>query len=120
MNVGVVFCGRQSSGGHNVVAGLFDYLHAMNPTSKLLGFIGGTSGLFEGSCIEVTEETLRFFASFDMPIYDLLGQSEGTAPISTCSPVGQRWKIGTVSPALSAVFSAVLDSSGSLYLRRSS
>ena len=46
MNVGVVFCGRQSSGGHNVVAGLFDYLHAMNPTSKLLGFIGGTSGLF--------------------------------------------------------------------------
>ena len=48
------------------------------------------------SAAPVTEETLRFFASFDMPIYDLLGQSEGTAPISTCSPVGQRWKIGTV------------------------
>ena len=48
------------------------------------------------SAAPVTEETLRFFASFDMPIYDLLGQSEGTAPICTCSPVNQRWKIGTV------------------------
>ena len=73
MNVGVVFCGRQSSGGHNVVAGLFDYLHAMNPTSKLLGFIGGTSGLFEGSCIEVTEETLRLYRNTGG--YDLLGRS---------------------------------------------
>ena len=48
------------------------------------------------SAAPITEETLRFFASFDMPIYDLLGQSEGTAPVCTCSKVNQRWKIGTV------------------------
>ena len=55
------------------------------------------------SAAPVTEETLRFFATFDMPIYDLLGQSEGTAPICTCSPVQQRWKIGTVGLPLPGV-----------------
>ena len=40
MNVGIVFCGRQSSGGHNVITGVFDYLQEMNPTNKLYGFIG--------------------------------------------------------------------------------
>ena len=45
------------------------------------------------SAAPVTEETLRFFAAFDMPIYDLLGQSEATAPVATCSPVEQRWKV---------------------------
>ena len=52
------------------------------------------------SAAPVTEETLKFFASFDMPIYDLLGQSEATAPIATCSPVDNTWKIGTVGHAL--------------------
>ena len=47
------------------------------------------------SAAPVTEETLRFFAAFDMPIYDLLGQSEATAPVATCSPVEQRWKVVT-------------------------
>ena len=55
------------------------------------------------SAAPVTEETLRFFAAFDMSIYDLLGQSEGTAPICTCSPVQQRWKIGTVGLPLPGV-----------------
>lgn len=27
---------------------------------------------------------------------DLLGQSEGTAPVTTCTNVGQKWKMGTV------------------------
>lgn len=55
------------------------------------------------SAAPVTEETLRFFASFDMPIYDLLGQSEATAPLSTCSPVNQNWKIGTVGLPLPGI-----------------
>ena len=38
LRVGVVFCGRQCPGGHNVVSGLFDSLPA---GSTLLGFVGG-------------------------------------------------------------------------------
>ena len=45
------------------------------------------------SAAPVTEEVLNFFASFDMPIYDLLGQSEGTAPISMNTYIGQKWKV---------------------------
>jgi hypothetical protein len=38
--VGIVFCGRQSPGGHNVVWGLYDAIKAHNPNSKLIGFLG--------------------------------------------------------------------------------
>lgn len=38
--VGVVFCGRQSPGGHNVVWGLYDAIKAHNRKSVLLGFVG--------------------------------------------------------------------------------
>ncbi|RWR72757.1 pyrophosphate--fructose 6-phosphate 1-phosphotransferase subunit alpha [Cinnamomum micranthum f. kanehirae] len=39
--VGVVFCGRQSPGGHNVIWGLHSALKTHNPKSTLLGFVGG-------------------------------------------------------------------------------
>lgn len=73
MNVGVVFCGRQSSGGHNVITGVFDYLKQLNPNNKIYGFIGGTSGLFEGSYVEIKEETLKLYRNTGG--YDLLGRS---------------------------------------------
>jgi len=38
--VGVVFCARQSPGGHNVIWGLYDAVKAHNPKSTLLGFVG--------------------------------------------------------------------------------
>ncbi|KAJ0658361.1 putative diphosphate--fructose-6-phosphate 1-phosphotransferase [Helianthus annuus] len=41
MRVGVVFCGRQSPGGHNVVWGLHEALKIHNSKSILLGFLGG-------------------------------------------------------------------------------
>ena len=46
LRVGVVFCGRQCPGGHNVVAGVFDALQALAPGSELLGFLNGTLGFF--------------------------------------------------------------------------
>jgi hypothetical protein len=58
LRVGVVFAGRQSPGGHNVVSGLYDFLTALNPGSTLLGFISGTKGLFEQQCIPITAEAL--------------------------------------------------------------
>lgn len=38
--VGLVFCGRQSPGGHNVVWGLYNALKIHNHNSVLLGFVG--------------------------------------------------------------------------------
>ena len=40
-------------------------------------------------------DTLRFFAHFDIPIFDLLGQSEGCAPFASNSYVDQIWKLGS-------------------------
>lgn len=50
------------------------------------------------SAAPVTDETVTFFASYDFPIYDLLGQSEGTAPICTNTITEQQWKVA-LSPA---------------------
>ena len=47
LHVGLVFCGRQSPGGHNVASGLLSALRAHNPGSTLVGFRRGTQGLFE-------------------------------------------------------------------------
>ncbi|MBI4726168.1 diphosphate--fructose-6-phosphate 1-phosphotransferase [candidate division TA06 bacterium] len=47
LNVGVIFSGGQAPGGHNVIAGLFDFLTTANPQSKLYGFLGGGGGLVD-------------------------------------------------------------------------
>jgi pyrophosphate--fructose-6-phosphate 1-phosphotransferase len=52
--VGVVLSGGQAPGGHNVIAGLFDGLKKANPKNKLIGFLGGPSGILEGKFIEIT------------------------------------------------------------------
>jgi pyrophosphate--fructose-6-phosphate 1-phosphotransferase len=54
VKVGVVLSGGQAPGGHNVIAGLFDGLKKANPKNKLLGFLGGPSGILEGKFIEIT------------------------------------------------------------------
>ncbi|WJX64023.1 diphosphate--fructose-6-phosphate 1-phosphotransferase [Trifolium repens] len=40
IRVEIVFCGRQSPGGHNVIWGLHSALKINNPNSVLLGFLG--------------------------------------------------------------------------------
>jgi pyrophosphate--fructose-6-phosphate 1-phosphotransferase len=52
--VGVVLSGGQAAGGHNVIAGLFDGLKKANPKNKLLGFLGGPSGIIDGKFKEIT------------------------------------------------------------------
>lgn len=49
LKVGVVFSGGQASGGHNVIAGLFDALKEIDPGSELVGFLGGPSGIVENA-----------------------------------------------------------------------
>ncbi|RMD80462.1 MAG: diphosphate--fructose-6-phosphate 1-phosphotransferase, partial [Lentisphaerae bacterium] len=58
IKVGVVLSGGQAPGGHNVIAGLYDALKAMNPANELYGFIGGPSGLIENKYIVLDDETV--------------------------------------------------------------
>ena len=57
--VGVILSGGQAPGGHNVIAGLFDGLKALNPNNKLYGFLGGPSGLVDHEYIELTKEIVN-------------------------------------------------------------
>ncbi|CAD5317377.1 unnamed protein product [Arabidopsis thaliana] len=45
--VGIVFCGRQAPGGHNVVWGLYEALKVHNAKNTLLGFLGGSEGGYD-------------------------------------------------------------------------
>ncbi len=52
--VGVVLSGGQAPGGHNVIAGILDAMKGANSDSKLLGFLGGPSGILDDDYIELT------------------------------------------------------------------
>lgn len=67
--VGVVLSGGQAPGGHNVLAGLFDALKKANPKNKLIGFLGGPSGILENKWVEITAplvDQYRNTGGFDM------------------------------------------------------
>ncbi len=69
LTVGVILSGGQAPGGHNVIAGLFDGLKKGNKASKLLGFLGGPSGLVENKTVEITAKMMaeyRNTGGFDM------------------------------------------------------
>lgn len=69
VTAGVILSGGQAPGGHNVIAGLLDGLKALNPDSRLLGFLGGPSGLIEDKCRELTPEYVAAYRNtggFDM------------------------------------------------------
>ena len=54
INVGVILSGGQAPGGHNVIAGLFDGIKALNKDSRLYGFILGPGGLVDHNYMELT------------------------------------------------------------------
>ncbi|GAU34047.1 hypothetical protein TSUD_16350 [Trifolium subterraneum] len=74
IRVGIVFCGRQSPGGHNVIWGLHAALKIHNPNSVLLGFLGGSDGLFAQKTLEITDDILSTYKN--QGGYDLLGRTK--------------------------------------------
>ncbi|KAK9269834.1 hypothetical protein L1049_025407 [Liquidambar formosana] len=74
IRVGIVFCGRQSPGGHNVVWGLHSALKIHNPNNTLLGFLGGSEGLFAQKTLEITDDVLLTYKN--QGGYDLLGRTK--------------------------------------------
>ncbi len=55
ITVGVILSGGQAPGGHNVISGLYDGVKKANKESKLLGFLGGPSGLLDADYKEFTD-----------------------------------------------------------------
>ncbi|KAJ0988118.1 hypothetical protein J5N97_006474 [Dioscorea zingiberensis] len=74
IRVGVVFCGRQSPGGHNVIWGLHNAIKSHNPGSVLLGFVGGSEGLFAQKTLEISDGVLSTYKN--QGGYDLLGRTK--------------------------------------------
>ena len=71
LKVGVVFSGGQAPGGHNVIAGALDALKEFHPECRLFGFLGGPSGLVEGSVIELCESRIQKYRN--QGGFDLIG-----------------------------------------------
>jgi pyrophosphate--fructose-6-phosphate 1-phosphotransferase len=74
IRVGIVFCGRQSPGGHNVIWGLYEALKTHNQKNVLLGFLGGSEGLFAQKTLEITDDVLTTYKN--QGGYDLLGRTK--------------------------------------------
>eukprot|EP00756_Hemistasia_phaeocysticola_P018209 Hpha_TRINITY_DN15581_c1_g4::TRINITY_DN15581_c1_g4_i1::g.104242::m.104242/K00895/pfp, PFP; diphosphate-dependent phosphofructokinase len=58
LRVGIVLSGGPAPGGHNVIAGLFDYLKNRNKDSVLCGFIDGPSGLLKNQVKKIRADEL--------------------------------------------------------------
>lgn len=72
--IGIVYSGRQSPGGNNVINGLLEFKkinHHLKIT--LYGFLFGTVGMFDGKYIEITEENFSLFKNHGG--FDYLGRS---------------------------------------------
>jgi pyrophosphate--fructose-6-phosphate 1-phosphotransferase len=94
IKVGVILSGGQAPGGHNVIAGIFDGLKAMNNKSKLYGFLGGPSGLVDGKYIELTAPLIDEYRNTGG--FDIIGsgrtkleeQSQFDKGLANCKKLG--------------------------------
>ncbi|XWS75782.1 hypothetical protein CRYUN_Cryun01aG0121700 [Craigia yunnanensis] len=58
LKIGVVLSGGQAPGGHNVIAGIFDYLQERAKGSILYGFKGGPAGIMRCKYVKLTTELI--------------------------------------------------------------
>lgn len=58
INVGVILSGGQAPGGHNVIAGIFDGVKALNADSRVYGFLMGPGGLIDHKYEELTADII--------------------------------------------------------------
>ncbi len=69
LKVGVLFSGGPAPGGHNVIYGLRHTLNRLHPSSRLIGFLNGPSGLLERKYIDISSEKAGHYlhtGGFDM------------------------------------------------------
>ena len=98
INVGVILSGGQAPGGHNVIAGLFDGIKAGNSESKLIGFLGGPSGLTDDEWKEITPDYIDEFRNTGG--FDIIGSGrtklESEEQFDTCIKVCAKHNISAL------------------------
>ena len=79
--IGIAFCGRQASGGHDVVGGLY----GLESGVELVGFVGGVLGLLNGYTVDITEDMIDTYRG--QGGYDMLGRTvdlmDNNSPMET-------------------------------------
>jgi diphosphate--fructose-6-phosphate 1-phosphotransferase len=61
LRVGCVLSGGQAPGGHNVIAGLFDYVKRIHPESAVIGFLDGPHGIYAGRYVEIDADRMDLY-----------------------------------------------------------
>jgi pyrophosphate--fructose-6-phosphate 1-phosphotransferase len=92
LTAGVILSGGQAPGGHNVIAGIYDGIKSISKDSKLLGFLGGPSGLMEGEMKEITDEVMDSYRNTGG--FDIIGSGrtklETTEQFDMCIEVVKK------------------------------
>ncbi len=98
LRVGVVLSGGQAPGGHNVIAGIFDSIRAINPKSELIGFLGGPGGLEKGKYEIITAEKMDVYRNTGG--FDIIGSGrtklETTEQFDRCIEVIKRLELNAI------------------------
>ncbi len=98
LRVGVVLSGGQAPGGHNVIAGIFDSIHAIHPDSQLYGFLAGPGGLEKGKYQIITAEIMDAYRNTGG--FDIIGSGrtklETTEQFDRCIEVIKRLDLNAV------------------------
>jgi diphosphate--fructose-6-phosphate 1-phosphotransferase len=69
LRVACVLSGGQAPGGHNVIAGIYDYIKKVHVDSVLIGFMDGPAGIYNGQYCVVIDKLMddyRNSGGFDM------------------------------------------------------
>lgn len=58
LKIGIILSGGPAPGGHNVIAGIYDYVRTYNEQSQVYGFIGGIDGLYKKNYVLITDNIM--------------------------------------------------------------
>jgi long-chain-fatty-acid--CoA ligase ACSBG len=113
--LGADHCERQqfgNGGGSSCGYGCANSL-VLSKIKEALG-LDGAKACFTAAA-PISAETLRYFASLDIPVYEVFGQSECTGPHTVCCP--NQWKIGTCGRPMLGTETKVAEGSRELCYR---
>jgi len=96
LRVGVVLSGGQAPGGHNVILGLVDALAGFDPTSSVVGFLGGPKGILTSEYRELPRAAVEPYRNTGG--FDLLGSGrdkiETPEQLETCTEACRALALG--------------------------